>query len=60
VAEAWILSFEQIRWQDGFAGELLSLMSLLDQQAIPLEFLLHYSKGRQGQEACLVLYMISK
>ncbi len=50
VAETWILSFEQIQQQNPFAGELLSLMSLLDRQAIPLEFLLRYSQ-QQGQEA---------
>ncbi len=49
VAETWILSFEQIQRQNGFAGELLSLMSLFDRQAIPLEFLSHHSK-QQGQE----------
>ncbi|KAJ9129330.1 p-loop containing nucleoside triphosphate hydrolase protein, partial [Coniochaeta hoffmannii] len=33
VTETWILSFEQIQRQNGFAGELLSLMSLFDRQA---------------------------
>jgi tetratricopeptide (TPR) repeat protein len=51
VAETWILSFEQIQRQNAFAGELLSLMSLLDRQAIPLEFLSRYSKQQQDQEA---------
>jgi tetratricopeptide (TPR) repeat protein len=51
VAEAWILSFEQIQRQTPFAGELLSLMSLLDRQAIPLEFLSHYSERQPDQEA---------
>ena len=49
VAETWILSFEQIQRQNAFAGELLSLMSLFDRQAIPLEFLSRYSKQR-GQD----------
>jgi hypothetical protein len=49
VAETWILSFEQIQRQNVFAGELLSLMSLFDRQAVPLEFLSHYSR-HQGQE----------
>jgi tetratricopeptide (TPR) repeat protein len=49
VAETWILSFEQIQRQNAFAGELLSLMSLFDRQAIPLEFLSRYSE-QQGQE----------
>jgi hypothetical protein len=50
VTETWILSFEQIRRQNGFAGELLSLMSLFDRQAVPLAFLSHYSEQQQGQE----------
>ncbi|KAK4117998.1 purine and uridine phosphorylase [Parathielavia appendiculata] len=49
VAETWILSFEQIQRQNAFTGELLSLMSLFDRQAIPLEFLSRYSEQR-GQE----------
>jgi tetratricopeptide (TPR) repeat protein len=49
VTETWILSFEQIQRQNAFAGELLSLMSLFDRQAIPLEFLSRYSEQR-GQE----------
>jgi tetratricopeptide (TPR) repeat protein len=50
VTETWILSFEQIQRQNGFAGELLSLMSLFDRQAIPLVFLSHYSEQQQDQE----------
>ena len=50
VAETWILSFEQIQRQNPFAGELLSLMSLLDRQGIPSEFLSRYNE-QQGQEA---------
>ncbi|KAK3292166.1 uncharacterized protein B0H64DRAFT_364874 [Chaetomium fimeti] len=49
VAETWILSFDQIQRQNAFAGKLLSLMSLFDRQAIPLEFLSRYSE-QQGQE----------
>jgi tetratricopeptide (TPR) repeat protein len=49
VAETWILSLDQIQRQNIFAGELLSLMSLFDRQAIPVEFLSRYSK-QQGQE----------
>ncbi|KAB5511470.1 hypothetical protein GE09DRAFT_1270301, partial [Coniochaeta sp. 2T2.1] len=44
VTETWILSFEQIQRQNRFAGELLSLMSLFDRQAIPLAFLSQYSE----------------
>ncbi|KAL2197093.1 hypothetical protein P885DRAFT_68976 [Corynascus similis CBS 632.67] len=50
VAKTWILSFEQIQRQNAFASELLSFMSLLDRQAIPLEFLSHYSKQQKNQE----------
>ncbi|KAL2199552.1 hypothetical protein P885DRAFT_66493 [Corynascus similis CBS 632.67] len=50
VAETWFLSFEQIQWQDVFASELLSLMSFLDRQAIPMDFLCDYSKQQQDQE----------
>ncbi len=49
VAETWILSFEQIRQQNAFASELLSLMSLFDRQAIPLEFLPSHGVQQQGQ-----------
>ena len=42
VAETWILSFDQIQQQTAFAGELLSLMSFFDRQAIPTEFLTYY------------------
>ena len=44
VAETWILSFKQIQQQNAFAGELLSLISFFDQQAISAEFLGYYSK----------------
>ena len=50
VTETWILSFEQIQRQSGFAGELLSLMSLFDRQAIPRAFLSQYSEQQQGQK----------
>ena len=50
VAETWILSFEQIQRQNALAGELLSLMSLFDQEAIPLEFLSCYSKQRDQEQ----------
>ncbi|KAK3379401.1 hypothetical protein B0T24DRAFT_154684 [Lasiosphaeria ovina] len=50
VAETWILSFEQIQQQDTFAGELLSLMSLFDRQAIPKKFLSDYGERQQVQE----------
>ena len=49
VVETWILSFEQIRQQDVLAGELLSLMSLFDRQAIPRKFLSDYGERQQTQ-----------
>jgi hypothetical protein len=42
VTATWIISFEQIEKQDRFAGEVLSLISLLDRQAIPREFIINY------------------
>jgi hypothetical protein len=38
-AESWMLSFQHIRRQSRFAGDLLSLMSLFDQSAVPGELL---------------------
>ncbi|KAL5610516.1 hypothetical protein FOBRF1_006633 [Fusarium oxysporum] len=42
VTATWIISFEQIERQDGFTGEVLSLISLFDRQAIPKTFILDY------------------
>ncbi|KAK0622530.1 P-loop containing nucleoside triphosphate hydrolase protein, partial [Immersiella caudata] len=39
VAETWMLSFQQVKRQNPLGGQLLALMSSLDRQAIPLEFL---------------------
>ncbi|KAK0618869.1 hypothetical protein B0T14DRAFT_478724 [Immersiella caudata] len=50
VVETWILSFEQIQRQDTFTGDLLSLMSLFDRQAIPRKFLSDYGARQQGRE----------
>ena len=50
VAETWILSFEQIQQQNDFAGELLSLMSFFDRQAIAAEFLAYYGKHQSQGE----------
>ncbi|KAH9901850.1 hypothetical protein F4778DRAFT_771119 [Xylariomycetidae sp. FL2044] len=44
VVATWILSFDQIERQNALAGEILSLMSLLDRQAIPMEFLSCYNE----------------
>ncbi|KAI6777588.1 uncharacterized protein J7T54_005374, partial [Emericellopsis cladophorae] len=48
VAVTWMLSFQQIERQNAFAGELLSLMSLLDRQAIPEELLSTYYEQRNA------------
>ena len=50
VAETWVVSFEQIQRQNSLAAELLSLMSLFDRQAIPLEFLSNYNEPQEDQE----------
>ncbi|KAI2465425.1 hypothetical protein F4781DRAFT_435459 [Annulohypoxylon bovei var. microspora] len=50
VVATWILSFEQIKRQDKFAGKLLSLMSLFDRQAIPMEFMTSFKKSQQCPE----------
>ncbi|PCD23156.1 hypothetical protein AU210_014679 [Fusarium oxysporum f. sp. radicis-cucumerinum] len=42
VTATWIISFEQIEKQDRFTGEVLSLISLFDRQAIPREFITGY------------------
>ena len=49
VTATWIVSFEQIARQNAFAGELLSLMSFFDWQAIPMKFLSHYSEQQQNE-----------
>ena len=50
VAETWIISFTQIQQHNKLAGELLSLMSLFDRQAIPEEFLSSYLERQQNRE----------
>lgn len=42
VMQTWKISFEEIKRQNPLAGHLLSLMGLVDRQAIPREFLAHY------------------
>jgi tetratricopeptide (TPR) repeat protein len=42
VTATWIISFEQIEQQDRFTGEILSLISLFDRQAIPKSFIIDY------------------
>ncbi|WZH42130.1 uncharacterized protein QYS62_003120 [Fusarium acuminatum] len=51
VTATWIISFEQIEKQDRFAGEVLSLISLLDRQAIPREFIANYWQRERVAEA---------
>ncbi|KAH7304549.1 hypothetical protein B0I35DRAFT_149874 [Stachybotrys elegans] len=50
VAQTWILSFQQIKQQHVLASELLSFMSLLDRQEIPVEFLSSYNKQKESEE----------
>jgi hypothetical protein len=57
VTATWIVSFEQINQQNGFAAELLSLMSFFDRQAIPSEFLSYYGKQRQSQESSREIHL---
>ncbi|KAH6842416.1 hypothetical protein B0I37DRAFT_196979 [Chaetomium sp. MPI-CAGE-AT-0009] len=42
VARTWVLSFEQVQKRNRLAGELLSVMTFFDRQAVPLEFLSSY------------------
>ncbi|KAI3578012.1 hypothetical protein IWW34DRAFT_806593 [Fusarium oxysporum f. sp. albedinis] len=58
VAQTWMLSFQQIERQYLFASELLSLMSLFDRQAIPLEFLEFYAKGNHGTESNIKMRLV--
>jgi hypothetical protein len=51
VTATWIISFEQIEKQDRFTGEVLSLISLLDRQAIPREFVANYWQREKVAEA---------
>ncbi|KAH7146098.1 hypothetical protein EDB81DRAFT_856613 [Dactylonectria macrodidyma] len=44
VAQTWILSFQQIEQQHALASELLSFMSILDRQDIPVQFISHYGE----------------
>ncbi|KAF5669914.1 kinesin light chain [Fusarium denticulatum] len=50
VTATWIISFEQIEKQDRFTGEVLSLVSLLDRQAIPREFIVYYWQRNRVSE----------
>ncbi|KAF5001982.1 hypothetical protein FDECE_10784 [Fusarium decemcellulare] len=58
VAETWILSFQQIERQHPFAGELLSLMSLFDRQAIPMDFLEFYAEGKKDMEPKRSIHLV--
>jgi len=59
VAKTWILSFEQIQQQDAFTGEILSLMSLFDRQAIPLK-LLYKNEQHQGGDSTTTDIQLTK
>ncbi|KAK0674619.1 hypothetical protein QBC41DRAFT_309154 [Cercophora samala] len=54
VAETWIISFEQIQQRNTLAGELLSIMSFFDRQAIPYEFLDTYAEARGAEKLQLI------
>ncbi|KAH7173733.1 uncharacterized protein B0J16DRAFT_294087 [Fusarium flagelliforme] len=58
VTQTWMLSFQQIERQHPFAGELLSLMSLFDRQAIPLEFLEFYGEERKRAESNIRMQLV--
>ncbi|KAM0188488.1 hypothetical protein ACHAPI_010595 [Fusarium lateritium] len=51
VTATWIISFEQIERQDRFTGEILSLISLFDRQAIPRNFITSYWQKERVSEA---------
>ncbi|EWZ78435.1 hypothetical protein FOWG_17299 [Fusarium oxysporum f. sp. lycopersici MN25] len=50
VTATWIISFEQIEKQDRFTGQVLSLISLFDRQAIPREFITYYWQKERVSE----------
>ncbi|KAG5662198.1 hypothetical protein KAF25_004437 [Fusarium avenaceum] len=58
VAQTWMLSFQQIEREYPFAGDLLSLMSLFDRQAIPLEFLEFYSEEKKPAESNVRMQLV--
>ncbi|KAF4465147.1 hypothetical protein FALBO_8007 [Fusarium albosuccineum] len=58
VAETWILSFQQIERQDPFAAELLSIMTLFDRQAIPMDFLKFYAEEKKGMEPKTSIHLV--
>ncbi|KAJ3524973.1 hypothetical protein NM208_g11840 [Fusarium decemcellulare] len=58
VAETWILSFQQIERQYPFAGELLSLMSLFDRQAIPIDFLEFFAEEKKDMEPKIAIHLV--
>ncbi|OBS25749.1 hypothetical protein FPOA_06284 [Fusarium poae] len=58
VAQTWILSFQQIEKRYPFAAEVLSLMSLFDRQAIPLEFLEFYGEGKKRAESNIRMQLV--
>ncbi|KAG8361964.1 hypothetical protein FVEN_g411 [Fusarium venenatum] len=58
VAQTWMLSFQQIEKQYPFAAEVLSLMSLFDRQAIPLEFLEFYGEDKKRAESNIRMQLV--
>jgi hypothetical protein len=50
VVEIWIILLKQIQLQNIFAGELLSLISFFNRQAVPAEFLAYYGEQQDHEE----------
>ncbi|KAF6829711.1 kinesin light chain [Colletotrichum plurivorum] len=46
VTATWIISFKQIQKENPLASDILSVASLVDRQAIPEGFLIHYCNNR--------------
>ncbi|ODA79810.1 hypothetical protein RJ55_05406 [Drechmeria coniospora] len=53
-ALTWEISFNQMKKKNSLAHDLLSLMSFLHQDSIPLILLLHYKERRRGQPGASV------
>ncbi|KAK1983101.1 hypothetical protein LZ30DRAFT_624045 [Colletotrichum cereale] len=46
----WIISFNQIRHQEALASDILSFASLLDRQAVPEKFIVHFGNNRSKRD----------
>ncbi|KAF6829473.1 kinesin light chain [Colletotrichum musicola] len=49
VTSTWIISFKQVQKRDPLASDILSVISLLDRQAIPEVFIMRYCDERGGK-----------